>query len=165
MKAWIATDKGNIDTWLYTEKPRRGESFFYPRNYTSMSVATIVLPKSPKVVGLDSYPKWEDEPVEVEINLKVKKVMSEKLIETLVKKVEEATGEEVVAVYGHTRPKEILRAQYSSRQGTWRIVKKTSNGHGGWRVFGGASGYATKAEAEAKVKRLVELFPNEYMEG
>jgi hypothetical protein len=91
--------------------------------------------------------------------------MNEKLIETLVKEVETATGEEVVAVYVHSTRREILRAQYSSRQGTWRIVKKTGNGHGGWRAFGGASGYAPKAEAEAKVKRLVELFPNEYMEG
>lgn len=95
----------------------------------------------------------------------IKTMTGEKLIETLVKKVEAITGEEVVAVYGHTRTKEILRPQYNSKQGCWRIVKKTNNGHGGWRLFGGASGYATKGEAEGKVKRLVELFPSEYMEG
>lgn len=165
MKAWIATDEDSKETWLYTEKPRRGESFFFPRNSTSMSVATIKLPKSPKVVGLDSYPKWEDEPVEVELTLKLRKDMNEKLIETLVKKVEEATGEEVVAVYGHSTRKEILRAQYNSRQGTWRIVKKTGNGHGGWRMFGDSTGYSSKGEAEGKVKKLVERFPNLYMEG
>lgn len=87
------------------------------------------------------------------------------LIETLVKKVEAATGEEVTAVYGHTTRKEILRAQYNSRQGTWRIVKKTSNGHGGWRMFGDSTGYSSKGEAEGKVKKLVERFPNLYMEG
>lgn len=95
----------------------------------------------------------------------IKTMTGEKLIETLVKKVEATTGEEVVAVYGHNRTREILRPQYNSKQGCWRIVKKTNNGHGGWRLFGGAGGYATKGEAEGKVKRLVELFPSEYMEG
>lgn len=94
----------------------------------------------------------------------IKTMTGEKLIEALVKKVEDATGEEVVAVYGHTRVKEILRAQHS-QSGIWRIVKKTNNGSGGWRMFGGSHGYTTKAEADAKIAKLVEMFPDQYMEG
>lgn len=37
-----------------------------------MSVESIKLPINPKNVGLDSYPMWENEPVEVELTLKVK---------------------------------------------------------------------------------------------
>lgn len=85
------------------------------------------------------------------------------LIETLVKKVEHATGEEVVAVYGHTRTKDILRARHS-QIGIWRIVKKTKNTVG-WRMFGGSHGYATKEECEAKIRSLVEKFPDQYQEG
>jgi NTP pyrophosphatase (non-canonical NTP hydrolase) len=60
--------------------------------------------------------------------------------------------------------KEILRAQYN-QSGIWRIVKKTNNGAGGWRMFGGSHGYATKEECEAKIAKLVESFPDQYQEG
>ncbi len=50
---------------------------------------------------------------------------------------------------------EILRAQFNQRQGKWRIVKKTDNGSGGWRMFGGSDGYLSKEDCEEMIDRLI----------
>lgn len=61
--------------------------------------------------------------------------------------------------------KTTLRAQWNSREGCWRIVKKTDNGCGGWKLFGEAESYAIKSEAELKIKELIEIFPDQYQAG
>lgn len=58
-----------------------------------------------------------------------------------------------------------LRAQWSSRQGVWRIVKKTAIGAGGWKAFGLSTGYASKTECELKINKIIEQFPDQYQEG
>jgi len=60
--------------------------------------------------------------------------------------------------------KESLRAQWS-QAGIWRIVKKTNNGAGGWKMFGASHGYASKTECEAKISELVKAYPDQYQEG
>jgi len=60
---------------------------------------------------------------------------------------------------------EILRAQYNSRQGKWRIVKKTEKGSGGWKMFGGADGYLTKSDCEEMIDRLVMRSDGTYKKG
>jgi hypothetical protein len=61
--------------------------------------------------------------------------------------------------------KTTLRAQWNSRQGCWRIVKKTDTGHGGWKMFGGAEGYPTRLECEIKIEDIVSKFPDQYLVG
>ncbi|MDY0102807.1 MAG: hypothetical protein RBS07_07685 [Lentimicrobium sp.] len=61
--------------------------------------------------------------------------------------------------------KETLRAQFNGQIARWRIMKKTNNGAGGWRMFGGSHGYASKAECQAKIEKLVADFPDQYQEG
>jgi hypothetical protein len=61
--------------------------------------------------------------------------------------------------------KTTLRAQWNSRQGVWRIVKKTNTGAGGWAMFGGSEGYTSISTAELKIKEIVEKFPDQYQEG
>lgn len=61
--------------------------------------------------------------------------------------------------------KTTIRAQWNSRQGVWRIVKKTNTGAGGWAMFGGPEGYTSKAAADGKICELVEKFPDQYQEG
>ena len=59
--------------------------------------------------------------------------------------------------------KEILRAQWDGRKCHWRIVKKTSNGSGGWAKYGSSNGYVNKEKAEQAIDRLVEAFPDMYI--
>lgn len=61
--------------------------------------------------------------------------------------------------------KTTLRAQWNSRQGVWRIVKKTNTGAGGWKMFGGSEGYSSRLKAEMKIQDLILKFPNQYQEG
>lgn len=61
--------------------------------------------------------------------------------------------------------KTTLRAQWNSRQGKWRIVKKTNTGAGGWAMFGNSEGYTSISEAVDKIKGLIEKFPDQYQEG
>lgn len=61
--------------------------------------------------------------------------------------------------------KTTLRAQWNSRQGTWRIVKKTNTGAGGWAMFGAAEGYPSKAMVDEKIKKIIEQFPDQYQKG
>jgi hypothetical protein len=60
--------------------------------------------------------------------------------------------------------KETLRTQFDHRKQMWKIVKKTSNGAGGWARFG-TGWYYSELDAENKVKQLVESFPDQYQEG
>ena len=87
------------------------------------------------------------------------------MIDKLVKAVEAMTGEEIVAVHCHTTVKTTLRAQWSSARSRWRIVKKTDNGSGGWKMFGGSHGYVSKMECDDKIKFLIETNPDQYREG
>ncbi len=61
--------------------------------------------------------------------------------------------------------KTTLRAQWNARQGCWRIVKKTDNGAGGWKLFGCPEGYISKKGCEDKIHWLIEKFPDLYQEG
>jgi hypothetical protein len=58
--------------------------------------------------------------------------------------------------------KEVLRAQWDGRKCTWRIVKKTYNGSGGWAKYG-STGYVSREKAEQVIDRLVEAFPGMYV--
>lgn len=61
--------------------------------------------------------------------------------------------------------KTTIRAQWNSRQGVWRIVKKTDNGAGGWKLFGESKGYASKSACEDKINKIIGQFPEQYQEG
>lgn len=61
--------------------------------------------------------------------------------------------------------KEIIRAQWRSRQGTWRIVKKTDSSGGGWGKFGETHGYKTREECQAMIELLIAVSPDKFEEG
>lgn len=60
--------------------------------------------------------------------------------------------------------KEVIREQFDHRRNEWKIVKKTYNGSGGWKRYGG-EWYGSRDEAEKVVRRLVRQFPEYYEEG
>lgn len=57
--------------------------------------------------------------------------------------------------------KEILRPQWDSRKQMWKIVKKTYNGSGGWKRFGG-NYYFGKEEVESRIDMIVRHNPELY---
>lgn len=61
---WLARDKNNC-IYLYTEKPIKGDTFFYLMSWK----------KSIRIDDDDKFPEitWENSPVEVEIELVIKK--------------------------------------------------------------------------------------------
>ena len=61
--------------------------------------------------------------------------------------------------------KQTLRPQWDSRRQQWRIATRTSNGSGGWAVFGNGEAFSTKTEADQKIRYIVKSNPNSYKEG
>lgn len=70
MIAWIATEKIIKTTWAYAVKPVRQVDSWAVKEFNGM---LCELPEDPGILGLESYPKWEDEPVEVELTVKIVK--------------------------------------------------------------------------------------------
>jgi hypothetical protein len=58
--------------------------------------------------------------------------------------------------------KEILRPMFDNRSMLWKIVKKTSNGCGGWKSFGSGSVYISKQSCQDKIDWLVDHNPELY---
>jgi hypothetical protein len=57
--------------------------------------------------------------------------------------------------------KTILRAQWDGRKQMWKIVKKTTNGAGGWARFGTSYEFS-KESSEHFIDLLVAKFPQHY---
>lgn len=57
--------------------------------------------------------------------------------------------------------KEILRPQWDQRKMLWKIAKKTNNGSGGWKRFGGVY-YVNDKDAERVIERLTNNYPDLY---
>lgn len=61
--------------------------------------------------------------------------------------------------------KTTLRAQWNSRKGCWRIVKKTDNGCGGWKLFSSYCNFTTRHGCEDQINKLVKKYPDHYQAG
>jgi len=57
-----------------------------------------------------------------------------------------------------------IREQYDHRKGLWKIVKKTTNGSGGWKRFG-TGWYYDKQEAEQAIDKIIRNYPQMYERG